>query len=674
MKIAFFRSVQGMVAGLAATVFATIGAMAQSPAGEAAQVKPGSISSFFRKPELSTVRLSPSGRWLAALVARPGERSKLVVIDLDNQVPSQIVAAYSKYDVLAPAWVSDDLLIFSVDDNQDRSKNSNWKVAGLASVRRNGEGQKLLIKREWDTEFPATGLAPLEANHEFMAMGAPGTDEIIVADRQYDAKWELRNLRLVALNARTGARRTLLDKAPPNVTGWWFDHKGQARIGLSRQGEDIVLFWRDSRQSDWSELVRSRVLNLPYWPSFIDGEDRLHVTWEDPKTGDRLLSRFDSSRRGPELEPIVKTPGFDGPIHPIVSRENGGLLGMNLLVDGRVQAWMTARMQEIQLKVDQKLPGRINLLSCAPCDEPKSIVIYSYTDRHPGTYYVHHPKGDRWVQLGARFPDLVDSTMGSKQLHRIKARDGADLPVWVTLPAMLSAEPMPAVVLVHGGPWTRGTELEWDAESQFLASRGYVVIEPEFRGSLGYGDAHYRAGWKQWGKAMQDDVSDALAFAVQQRWVNPARACIAGASYGGYATLMGLAKDPAQYRCGIAWAAVTDPRLMFSVHWSDISSYHKRYTMPQMIGDPETDASSLAAVAPIELAARIKSPLMLVHGSLDRRVPIVHGERMRDALIKAGNPPEWHVYGDDGHGWRREENTIDFWQRAEKFLARHLAP
>jgi len=650
------------------------GAQAQTNAADAKPADALSVQSFFRTPVLNQVRLSPSGRWLAALVTKPGERTKLLVMDVDNQVPAQIVAAYTKYDVSDPAWVNDDLLVFSVDDDTDRSREANWKGRGLVSVQRNGDGQRVLIKREWETEFPTTGVAPLEANHHFVAMGAPGTDEVIVAERQYDAKWELRNLRLMALNAKTGVRRSLPGDVPPNITSWWFDHQGVPRIGASEQDGLSTIFWRETPQASWKELVRDRVLNLPYWPAFIDGANRVHVRWTSGDTDEQFLSKLDPGTRKPDSEPIVKTPGFSGPIDAIIGRESGTLHGFDLLIDGRTQAWLTPAMQDIQAKVDQKIPGRINLLNCAPCDKPRTVLIYSYSDQHPGTYYLYQPQGERWSQVGARFPGMNDAAMGQKELHRIKARDGADLPVWVTLPAKKSAGPIPAVVLVHGGPWLRGTELEWKAQSQFLASRGYVVIEPEFRGSRGYGYAHYRAGWKQWGKTMQDDVSDALAFAVKQGWVNPARACIAGGSYGGYATLMGLAKDPAQYRCGIAWAAVSDPRLMFTVHWSDISSDGKKYTMPQLIGDPVADAAMLAAVAPVELASRIKAPVMLVHGSLDRRVPIVHGEKMRDALAKAGNPPEWHVYGDDGHGWRRDENVIDFWQRVEKFLARHLAP
>jgi len=171
---------------------------------------------------------------------------------------------------------------------------------------------------------------------------------------------------------------------------------------------------------------------------------------------------------------------------------------------------------------------------------------------------------------------------------------------------------------------------------------------------------------------MQDDVTDALKFAVSKGWVDDKRVCIAGASYGGYATLMGLAKDPAQYRCGVAWVAVTDPRLLFNVYWSDISAAAKAYSMPQMIGDLQKDDAMLSANSPLAQARRIKAPVLLAYGGNDRRVPLVHGEKMRDALTQAGNAPEWIVYGDEGHGWMRTNNILDFWRRVDAFLARHL--
>nr|WP_312519651.1 prolyl oligopeptidase family serine peptidase [Massilia sp.] len=135
---------------------------------------------------------------------------------------------------------------------------------------------------------------------------------------------------------------------------------------------------------------------------------------------------------------------------------------------------------------------------------------------------------------------------------------------------------------------------------------------------------------------------------------------------------MGPIRDPGQYKCSVAWVGVSDPRLLYSVFWSDISDVSKTYSMPQLIGDPNKDAALLSANAPLEHAAQIKVPVLLAYGARDRRVPLAHGERMRAALSNAGNPPEWVVYDDEGHGWRRTANQLDFWRRVEQFLAKHL--
>ena len=224
-------------------------------------------------------------------------------------------------------------------------------------------------------------------------------------------------------------------------------------------------------------------------------------------------------------------------------------------------------------------------------------------------------------------------------------------------------------------PWMRGRSWQWNPMPQFLASRGYVVIEPEFRGSTGFGARHFRAGWKQWGQAMQDDLVDALAWAVREGHADGKRVCIAGGSYGGYAVLMGLARHGEQFRCGAAWSSVTDPRLLFK--WrrdSAVGSEDREYSYPLLIGDPVADAAMLDANTPVLLAARIKTPVFLAHGGADERVPLVHGERMRDALVAAGRPAEWVVYSDEGHGWLKLETRLDFAKRLEAFLARHLGP
>jgi dipeptidyl aminopeptidase/acylaminoacyl peptidase len=219
----------------------------------------------------------------------------------------------------------------------------------------------------------------------------------------------------------------------------------------------------------------------------------------------------------------------------------------------------------------------------------------------------------------------------------------------------------------------RGASWQWDAEVQFLASRGYAVLQPEYRGSTGFGDRHFRAGFKQWGLAMQDDLADCAKWAVDKGVADAKRIAIAGASYGGYATVMGLVRHPEIFRCGVSWVGVTDPMLLHSSTWTDITRDASRHQLSVVLGDPAADAELLKQASAMTHASRIRSPLMLAYGRLDRRVDLVHGERLRDALRPHNRDLEWVVYDDEGHGWWRTRTRLDFWGRVEKFLARHLA-
>ena len=256
-------------------------------------------------------------------------------------------------------------------------------------------------------------------------------------------------------------------------------------------------------------------------------------------------------------------------------------------------------------------------------------------------------------------------------MTRFKARDGLDIPVHVTRPVGQQGT-APTVVMVHGGPYLRGAEWRWYAASQFLASRGYVVVEPEFRGSTGFGGRLFRAGWKQWGLAMQDDIADATLWAIKQGYADPKRICIAGGSYGGYATLMGLIRYPELYRCGVEWVGVTDIESMYTINWSDMSETWLQYGMPVMVGDREKDAAQLAATSPLKLARKLTQPLLMAYGTEDRRVPIDHGTQLRYAVEPYNANLEWVAYADEGHGFMLEANQLDFWSRVERFLERHL--
>jgi dipeptidyl aminopeptidase/acylaminoacyl peptidase len=227
------------------------------------------------------------------------------------------------------------------------------------------------------------------------------------------------------------------------------------------------------------------------------------------------------------------------------------------------------------------------------------------------------------------------------------------------------------VAYIHGGPHARD-DFGYDPITQMLASRGYAVLQPQFRMSTGFGWKHHTAGWKQWGLAMQDDVTDGVANLVKQGIVDPKRVCIIGASYGGYATMYGLVKNPDLYQCGVNWVGVTDVKMLFTVAWSDMRGPYMDNLGKLMHGDPKTDDAYFQKSSAIENASRIKAPVLMAYGSEDIRVPLIHGEKMRDKLLKQGNTVEWMVMVGEGHGWVKEANNIKFGESVMTFIDKYI--
>lgn len=278
-------------------------------------------------------------------------------------------------------------------------------------------------------------------------------------------------------------------------------------------------------------------------------------------------------------------------------------------------------------------------------------------------------------ELVSRRPWNHPERMGATRFLRYKARDGLEIPGYLTLPPGREAKNLPLVLVVHGGPFVRGHFWNWDREAQFLASRGYAVLQSDYRGSFGYGWRHHVAGRRQWGLAMQDDLTDGVLHLAAQGIADRNRVAIMGASYGGYAVMMGLAKDPDLYRCGINIVGVTDLELMGTATWSDVSVESREFELwfTEHVGSLSKERERLRAASPARLADRIKKPVLIAHGFNDVRVPIEHAERMRAALERVGRVrPEWVVYEDEAHGFLREKNNFDFYARVERFLAAHM--
>jgi dipeptidyl aminopeptidase/acylaminoacyl peptidase len=497
--------------------------------------------------------------------------------------------------------------------------------------------------------------------------GAQDSDWVYVQTIKFGRNGDDDVVDLLRLDTLSGRNEPV--HGPGRTRAWWLDAKGKPALATTVNGNVEVLHYLDPKNGQWRKLASSNVLlahRSAIIPVGFSPQGELYVI-SSPERDKTALFAYDLAAGKIAAKPTVDLQeyDFDGAIVTSATQ----LLGVRYSVDAQQTAWFDPAMKKAQEAVDKLLPGCVNVLSVGKRSETPFVLVESSSDRQPPVFLLFDRDSGKLTRIGATYPAIPAPRMAQQALVQIKARDGLTIPTWVTLPNVGDPKKLPMVVLVHGGPFVRGTTWGWDTESQFLASRGYVVLQPEFRGSTGYGGAHFRAGWKQWGLAMQDDIADAARWAIGEGIADPKRICIAGASYGGYATLMGLIRDPDLYKCGIDWVGVTDIELLYTGHWSgdsDLSEAYKRYGMPTLVGDPVKDAAQFAQ------AARVTQPLLLAYGGADERVPIYHGKKFYDAVKQTNKNVEWVAYEDEGHGWSLAETRIDFWGRVERFLQKQI--
>ena len=477
------------------------------------------IRAFVRHPDILAVQLSPSGRWLALTTGSEGKRIALAVVDLEGKEAINVVANFSDVDVRSFRWVNDDRLVFNTIDFAVGAGEQRFGP-GLYSVRRDGSEQRQLIRGEGyllREARAAVGREPLAWNHELLAVPRDGGNEVIVGSYQLNAQYEVQGVNALRLDITTGRTVSLAGARPDHAVRWWFDTLGNPRVIATLYQGESAYWWKGEADAPWRQLAAFPADSAPYWPVFIDAKGTLYVSQPTGERGIAELKRYDFAAGRPEAQAIVSTPGFDFAGRLITDSEGGRVFGISLATDAAQTVWFDARLKAIQKLADERFPGHVNTVSCARCDDPKVVLVSSYSDRDPGSIWVYRPADSAWQEIGKVRKDIDPKAMATLDFHRIKARDGEDLPLWVTArPAAKGAAPRPAILLVHGGPWVRGTDWHWDGQAQFLASRGYVVIEPEFRGGTGFGSRHFEQGWKHWGDTMQDDLADAVAWAGAQ--------------------------------------------------------------------------------------------------------------------------------------------------------------
>ena len=631
--------------------------LSASATSVAQSAAPPPVEHFFRNATASDVALSPSGRYLAT-VSSVGKRDGIVVIDLES-MKGEVAAGYNDADVQGMEWVNDERLVFWLTDKQ-----SGWgeqRGSGLFAVNRDGKDRRMLAPtRDWG--------ARVWRHPSFEQVLCDGSDDILVTAGERDEK----SRDAYRLNTKTGRKTILTFENPGYARSYIFDKEGipRAAVGGDAGGQMQFYYTRDKADDKWTEVFRrNAVLGEPGWsPIAFDYDGTLYVSqnFNSDTTG---LYKFDwaTKKRG---EKLAAHPRYDIRGGLVFDRVTRSLAGIRAQLDKPQTVWLDAKWTSWQTAIDGALPGTVNILSRS---DGKRVLITSYSDRTPSSWYLFEPTTGKLERIASSRPWIEPAKMAAQRFLRFKARDGMEIPAYVTTPANGEGKNLPLVVLIHGGPNVRGETWGWQSQAQFLASRGYVVLQIDFRGSTGYGWKHYRAGWKQWGLSMQDDITDGALHLVSEGIVDKNRMCLMGGSYGGYATLQGLVREPELFKCGINMVGVSDLILMHDVTWSDFAGSEGAMAgLRTRMGDPEKDREQLIKTSPARNAEKIKAPVMIVHGAEDRRVPIIHATTMREALQKAGNEPEWIVYDDEAHGLGLEANKYDLYARVEKFLAKHI--
>jgi dipeptidyl aminopeptidase/acylaminoacyl peptidase len=650
--------------------------VAAALAGQAAFAAPPPIEHFTKHPVIYQMVPSPSGDRVALLVSGTNGRRQLAVLEMPPKTPMKVVGGFSDADVMTVKWVNDNRLVYEAyQDGPVVSENG----AGTFAVDRDGEFPRQLIAWRHMNDSTGSNIRSRMLTYGWFLHSTldDGSAEVLVRRKSLDKGGDVRELQLARLNTLTGELRNLSGGMPRGAQTWLLDRQHEPRVVVAPRDERYELHWRAPDSQEWTLLENFDRLNQDgtFRPWFLAEDHQLLVGARVQRDASALYA-YDLKTRKLNPEPLVAVAGFDLEPTLAVDSKSQRLVGVHFRTDRPHSYWFDPQLQALQQGLDAALPkGRVNRLLCGRCETSRFVVVESRSDRQPGEYFLFDRTERTLALVGKSRPWLDESAQGRRTFHRVATRDGLSMPVYVTHPAGATAsDALPAVVLVHGGPFVRGTDILWDAEAQFLASRGYRVIEPEFRGSTGYGFELFKAGWKEWGHAMQDDIADAVQWAAKEKLVDGSRVCIMGASYGGYAALMAPIRHPALYRCAVSYAGVADIELMYSIHWSDISEQAKRYRMPKLIGDPEKDAARLREASPLRRVGEIKIPILLAHGGDDRRVPIEHARKFISAARGAGVTVEDVIYGEEGHGWYFPANQTDFFGRVEKFLARSLAP
>lgn len=475
--------------------------------------------------------------------------------------------------------------------------------------------------------------------------------------------WEEKFTQLYDVDGNTSARR-LMAKLPMADLGFLLQRDGQPRFatGTDENTTYAVVFRLDDATGAWNRIDKD--LGSRYQPLQFSPDNREFLVRysahgepdqlirEDAGTGKRTVLFAD-----PVGDYIAM---FDTDRMPFAAYSQVGVPKVRYFDD-------KSPMAVLHQQLSAQFPGQhVNFINFS--DDGKLLLFSVRSDRDPGSYYLFNRTSMKADLLFSAMEAIDPDKMAERRAISLKTRDGHTLYGFLTMPAHAPGAKPPLVVLPHGGPHHVDDSWFFDDDAQFLASRGYAVLQVNFRGSDGRGPTFHVAGYREWAGKMIDDLDDATKWTIAQGGVDGNRVCAYGASFGAYASMMLAARDSTLYKCAVGYVGVYDLKLLAKPEGNrgDVGLAN---TMRKYIGD---DPVVLDRNSPVNLADRIKAPVFLVHGGIDKRAPVAHAEAMRKALIAAGRPPEWFLAPNEGHGFYDTANRTAFYEKLGAFLDKHI--
>lgn len=597
------------------------------------------MENFFRNPENAYFILSPSGEQIA--FTKPvNSRMNIFATQIGSNDTVQLTALEDR-DISGYFWKSDSLIVYIRDNGGDENYH-------LFSVNVGTQKQADL------TPFPKVSVQIVDA-----LVDKP--NEILVGMNKENPEL----FDVYHLNIETGELK-MEAKNPGGVINWITDHDGTIRVAVQSDGVNQVLLYRPNIETPFKQVLRTSFKET-VTPLFFTFDNKYIYAASNLNRDKSAIVKFDIAN-GKELEVLFSHPDVD--VSDLsYSKKRKVLTEIDYITDKTEMKFLDKETENLYQKLASKLGTKYEIIITSSNLSEDKILVRTISDRSLGASYFYDIKKDELTKITDRGPWLDENQMCEMKPISYVSLDGNTIHGYLTLPKGSSGKNLPVIINPHGGPWYRD-EWGWNPEVQFLANRGYAVLQMNFRGSTGYGRKFWELGFKQWGNTMQQDITDGVNWLIKEGIADPKKVGIYGASYGGYATLAGVTFTPNVYACGVDYVGVSN---LFTF-MATVPPYWKPFMkmMYEMVGDPKQDSILLRESSPLFSVDKIKVPLFIAQGANDPRVNKSESDQIVEALKKRGVKVEYMVKDNEGHGFRNEENQFDFYGSMEKFLAAHL--